>query len=148
MKVATRFEGCNCIAGTSRKTLNWLITSAPKGTMYGVTPLLCNQFMETRIVNCRKELFDVYIGRSGHGLDGYFGNPHPIGYCFICHVVHDRDAAIAMYQLDAERRVKTDPEFRQRVKGLYGQTLGCFCAPLDCHGRVLADISERLNTEK
>lgn len=29
----------------------------------------------TRVVNIRKEAYDVYIGRAGKGQDGYFGNP-------------------------------------------------------------------------
>lgn len=30
---------------------------------------------KTRVVNIRKETCDVYIGRAGHGKDGYFEFP-------------------------------------------------------------------------
>ncbi len=33
----------------------------------------------TRAVNLRVEAYDVYVGRAGHGLDGHFGKPHPVG---------------------------------------------------------------------
>ena len=29
----------------------------------------------TKVVNLYKEPYEVYIGRSGKGKDGYFGNP-------------------------------------------------------------------------
>jgi len=36
--------------------------------------------MQTIVVNINKEDFDVYIGRTGRGEDGYFGNPFRIGH--------------------------------------------------------------------
>ena len=33
----------------------------------------------TRVVNIREEDYDVYIGRAGRGMDGYFGNPFRLG---------------------------------------------------------------------
>ena len=30
---------------------------------------------QTEVVNIRHAACDVYIGRAGHGEDGYFGNP-------------------------------------------------------------------------
>ncbi len=80
---------------------------------------------------------DVYIGRSGHGEDGYFGNPHPVGrYCQICGVVHDRADSIKAFKKYFWARIHRDPEFRERVLELKDKRLVCFCKPQACHGDV------------
>lgn len=95
---------------------------------------------KTRVVNLRREAYDVYIGRASalkhSSEDGYFGNPHqarPGG----------RDEAIALYRADFFRRVETEPEFRRRVLALRGQRLGCWCAPEKCHGDVIVEWLEQ-----
>jgi hypothetical protein len=40
-------------------------------------------------------------------------------------------------------RLRTDPEFRQRIHALKGKRLGCFCKPYPCHRDI---IKEYLNT--
>lgn len=82
----------------------------------------------------------VYIGRAGHGFDGYFGNPHPVGGpCPLCPgVTHWRGQAIEAFRPWFLARVGSDPEFRRRVLGLRGKRLLCFCAPKPCHGHVIA----------
>jgi Domain of unknown function (DUF4326) len=91
---------------------------------------------KTQVVNIRREAFDVYIGRRGHGHDGYFGNPFrtpPLA----------REEALARYRASFHERLKNDPQFRRRVLALKGKRLGCFCAPLACHGDVIAQWLER-----
>ena len=76
---------------------------------------------KTQVVNIRREAFDVYIGRRGHGHDGYFGNPFrtpPL----------TREEALARYRAYFDERLKTDPQFRRRALALKGKRLGCFCA--------------------
>lgn len=92
----------------------------------------------TKVVNLRRERYDVYIGRArstGPNRDGYFGNP------FVLPTTRarpaDRAAAIANYRTYLERRVATDEAFRARVLELRGKTLGCFCKPAPCHGDEL-----------
>src|SRR5687768_17066443 len=80
----------------------------------------------------------IYIGRAGKGQDGYFGNPHPIGYCEQCKTTHNREQCIEAYKQDFLLRMKNDPEFKQRILALKGHILLCFCAPLPCHGDVIA----------
>jgi len=41
-----------------------------------------------------------------------------------------------VYFLD---KIEKDGNFRQAVLQLRGKRLGCFCAPLDCHGSVIAE---------
>lgn len=81
---------------------------------------------------------DVYIGRAGHGRDSYFGNPFPLGG-------ESRGSTLRKYEEYARNRIETDPEFRQRVKELYGKRLFCFCHPQSCHGDILEKITRELN---
>lgn len=100
----------------------------------------------TRVVNIRREPYDVYIGRPGHGEAGPFGNPIRAGQrCPQCAKIHeDRASVIACYETWLRWRVRVDPEFRAAVRGLAGLRLGCFCAPLPCHGDVLAVVADEL----
>lgn len=86
----------------------------------------------TTVVNLHREPYDVYIGRAGHGHDGYFGNPFRI-----CPAV-PRDKVLARFHAYFLERLAEDPEFRRRVLELRGKRLGCFCKPLACHGDVIA----------
>lgn len=87
----------------------------------------------TRVVNIHHDHdFDVYIGRAGHGFDGYFGNPH-------------RREPLLSFAAYFYNRIREDAEFRDRVSLLRGKTLGCFCRPhegfqrqLLCHGQIIA----------
>ena len=87
--------------------------------------------MNTEVVNIRKSDWDVYIGRKGHGQDGYFGNPFKIGED------GDREEVIRKYKVWFWNRVNKDEEFRRRVMELKGKKLGCFCKPSHCHGDVI-----------
>jgi len=100
--------------------------------------------METKVVNLRNEPYDVYIGRAGHGQDGFFGNLHPLGKCPLCETIHKRSEAIAAFKKDFLVRIDSDMTFRQRVMALKGKRLGCFCKPVRCHGDV---IKEWLDTQ-
>lgn len=80
---------------------------------------------------------DVYIGRAGHGEDGYFGNPHQIGYCNICNKNHDRADCIAAFKVTFWKRIHSDPEYLRRVRQLENKRLVCFCKPQACHGDVI-----------
>lgn len=97
----------------------------------------------TKIVNLYKEAYDIYIGRAGKGKEGYFGNPHPIGYCPICKTQHDRVSSIASFKKDFLKRIENDAEFKGRVESLRDKTLGCFCKPNDCHGDVYKEYLDK-----
>lgn len=77
----------------------------------------------TRVVNLHKQLFDVYIGRAGHGYDGYFDNP---------------GKTVREFENYFFKRLETDPEYKDKIYALKGKVLGCFCAPKHCHGDVIA----------
>lgn len=102
--------------------------------------------VRTTVVNLRREAYDVYIGRAGHGKDGYFGNPHPVGFCKICNTTHKRGEAVTAFEADFYERTRTDSEYQERVRALKGKTLGCFCKPKSCHGDVIAEYLDSLGT--
>ncbi len=93
--------------------------------------------METIVTNIKKHKYDVYIGRAGKGRDGYFGNPHPIGFCKICKRKHDREDCLKEYKRYFWERINSDNEFLERVRNLEGKILGCFCKPENCHGDII-----------
>lgn len=93
---------------------------------------------ETKVVNLRNERYDVYIGRAGRGEDGYFGNPIRL------QSEAQRGSTLERYKEYFYNRLKTDPQFRERIHGLQGKTLGCFCKPNPCHGDI---IKEYLDTK-
>lgn len=72
----------------------------------------------------RRDPHDVYIGRPSK-----WGNPFHIG------AKHgDRAAVIAKY----DAWVRDQPHLLAALDELRGKRLGCYCAPLPCHGDVLA----------
>jgi hypothetical protein len=81
----------------------------------------------------------VYIGRRGRGHDGYFGNP------FRIQPGSPRGSSIEKYVEYFYYRIETDPEFKAAIHNLEGKTLACFCAPLPCHGHVIAQYLDNLS---
>jgi len=79
------------------------------------------------VVHCKKEKYDVYIGRPS-----VWGNPFTIGQD------GTREEVIDKYR----EYLKSSPELLARLSELEGKVLGCWCAPQACHGDVLlAQIS-------
>jgi hypothetical protein len=101
--------------------------------------------LATRVVNLRRETYEVYIGRDGRGHDGYFGNPYVVGQrCSRCQQTHDTGAStLPCFAAYFHGRLGYDAEFRVRVLALDGKTLGCFCSPNLCHGNVIAAFLNR-----
>jgi hypothetical protein len=102
----------------------------------------------TKVVNLRRERYDVYIGRAGRGQDGYFGNPYPVGQvCSRCGKSHhDAGSTLPCFRKYFKERLN-DPIFHSRVLQLKGKVLGCFCKKVGiepCHGDVyVAWLEER-----
>lgn len=82
----------------------------------------------SRVVHCKREPYDVYIGRPSK-----WGNPFPIG------PTQDRDRVVALY----EAWIQSQPHLLASLDELRGKTLGCWCAPKACHGDVLARLAAR-----
>ena len=77
-----------------------------------------------RVVHCKREPYDVYIGRPSK-----WGNPFLIGRD------GTREEVVAKYREWVERQDLDPTELR-------GKTLGCWCAPKPCHGDVLVELAQ------
>ena len=87
----------------------------------------------TKVVNLKHAKYDQYIGRAGHGHDGYFGNPFGVG------IDGNREECIQKYREYFHRKLLVDNTFAKRIHELKDKTLGCFCKPKPCHGDVIAE---------
>ena len=83
----------------------------------------------TRVVHCKKEPYDVYIGRPSK-----WGNPYVIG----------RDGTREEVLQKYEEHVRSSKILMRALPSLDGKVLGCWCYPKPCHGDVLIKILEEL----
>lgn len=90
--------------------------------------------MQTKVVHCKKEKYDIYIGRPS-----IWGNPFShLPNTLARFKVGNRKDAILKY----EAWIKTQPNIMKQIGQLRGKTLGCWCSPKSCHGDVLAKLAE------
>jgi len=81
--------------------------------------------MQTKVVHCDREPYDVYIGRPGP-----WGNPFKVGE-------HgDREQVIAKFRA----YLMNNENLLARLPELKGKVLGCWCHPKPCHGDVLVEM--------
>lgn len=80
--------------------------------------------IKTKVVHCKKEPFDVYIGRPSK-----WGNPFQIGKD------GNREEVIEKYK----QYLLSRPDLISSLHELKGKTLGCWCKPKPCHGDVLVE---------
>ena len=81
----------------------------------------------TKVVHCKREKFDVYIGRPGK-----WGNPYVIGKD------GTRKEVISKY----ESWIRSKPELINSLYELKDKVLGCWCKPKACHGDILIKLVE------
>jgi hypothetical protein len=84
----------------------------------------------TRVVHCKKEKYDVYIGRPSK-----WGNPFEIGKD------GTREEVIEKYK----KYLLSRPNLLKDISELKGKILGCWCKPLACHGDILAELADETN---
>lgn len=97
--------------------------------------------METRVVHCKKEPYDVYIGRPS-----LWGNPfthHSDKETKAEFVVESRREAIKLY----EEYIRSKPELMAKIMELKGKTLGCWCKPKSCHGDIIVKIINEIDEQ-
>ena len=78
-----------------------------------------------KVVHCKKEPYDVYIGR-----------PSKWGNLFVIGKDGTREEVIKKY----EEYVRNNKVLMSSIQELSGKTLGCWCSPKPCHGDVLIEI--------
>lgn len=89
----------------------------------------------TTVTHVLHEPYDIYIGRPS-----IFGSP------FWITRKRSRIKALRLYA----KFLFNEPDGRnilRRVGELRGLRLGCYCAPLACHGHILAALSDKVITE-
>lgn len=86
--------------------------------------------MTGRVVHCKREKYDVYIGRPSK-----WGNPFHVDPM----VMRGPNGEAARRKVIAafEQWVQKQPRLMASLHELRGKTLGCYCAPKACHGDVL-----------
>jgi len=92
----------------------------------------------TRVVHCKKEPYDVYIGRPSK-----WGNPfsHQSNGTLAEFIVPTRDDAVEAYE---EWITSGDGQhLLADLHELKDKTLGCWCKPKRCHGDVLVKLIEK-----
>lgn len=100
---------------------------APDRGQLTPSPAAVPEASPTRVVHCRREPYDVYIGRGSP-----YGNPFKIG------PDGDREEVVARF----EQYLPTRPDLLALAPSLRGKILGCFCAPKACHGHVWARYAD------
>lgn len=106
--------------------------------------------MHDLVVHCKKHDHDVYIGRPSH-----FGNPFVIkNGKYGERLVSSREEAVTFFRQWLLGEAWHDVASVQRVwmlenlHKLRGKTLGCWCAPNDCHGDVIHEVLEKHTDEE
>ena len=99
--------------------------------------------MSGNVVHCRRETYDVYIGRGKDprtGRPGEWGNPYSHRRSGVPGVilVGSRQEAIRRYRTWLWEQIRSGQIPLEKLAALHGKRLGCWCAPDPCHGEVLA----------
>lgn len=82
-----------------------------------------------KVVHCKKEKYDVYIGRPSK-----WGNPFVLGKD------GSRDEVIDKYEI----WINNQKFLLQDLPELKDKVLGCWCSPNKCHGDILIKLLENL----
>lgn len=102
-----------------------------------------------KVVHCKKEKYDVYIGRMTNN-NLHFGNPFSHKYGTMATIVlPTREQAIEAFKkwVLKEDYQNIEPERRDwiinNLHTLKGKILGCWCSPQSCHGDVLIELANK-----
>jgi len=119
---------------------------------------------QTRVGHCKADETDVYAGRGPGARDmsetpvgerGWLGNPFALDDLDENDTNEGetvREASIRKFRAAFEKKLRNSKEFRNAVRDLAGNVLGCWCQRLDddqpaCHAEVIAEHADRLADE-
>ncbi len=83
---------------------------------------------QTTVVHCKRQAYDVYIGRPSK-----WGNPYTIG----------RDGTREEVLQKFKQWLREGEGRELDISELRGKVLGCYCHPKACHGDLLAYLADR-----
>jgi hypothetical protein len=91
-----------------------------------------------KVVHCKREQFDIYIGRPSK-----WGNPYSHKDNTLAkYKTVSRDEAVEKYR----EYILNKPELLECLHELRGKVLSCWCKPKSCHGDILVElIMEKFN---
>jgi len=91
------------------------------------------------VVHCKKDSYDVYVGRSPEGLG--WGNPFSWKEGTLAEFkVETREESISEHR----KWFLAQPDLiRKAKKELKGKVLACWCSPQTCHADVLAEVANQ-----
>lgn len=93
-----------------------------------------------KVVHCKKEKYDVYIGRPSKWGNPYSHLPNTLAK----YKVATREEAIEKY----EKWIRNNPELLVDLPELEFKVLGCWCKPnYSCHGDVLVKLLKERNNK-
>lgn len=100
--------------------------------------------MPTRVVHCKRESYDFYIGRPS-----ILGNPYTVKEKSIAKTkVATKDESLTSFEVYARDRMTKDPVFKAAILACKDKTLGCWCVDKngdgDCHGHIIARLAEEI----
>jgi hypothetical protein len=82
----------------------------------------------SKVVHCKREPYDVYIGR-----------PSKWGNKFVIEKDGTREEVIEKYR----EWLLQQKDLMDDLHELKGKTLGCWCSPQACHGDVLSELANK-----
>ena len=85
-----------------------------------------------KVVHCKREPYDVYIGRPSKWGNHYSHLPKTKAR----YRAATRELAIELYEQD----IRNDQNLIRALPEIAGKTLGCWCSPQTCHGDVLVKL--------
>lgn len=98
----------------------------------------------TKVVHCKEESYDIYIGRPSK-----WGNPFsdkPSKYeTILVNNVHD---AIIFYETYLHTQIHLGYIKEEELLELDGKILGCWCYPKPCHGDIIIEAIENIKINK
>lgn len=100
-----------------------------------------------RVVHCKREKYDVYIGRPSIWGNPFTHDPKNLGDGTV--LCDSREQAIEYYEIYI--RDKIENKELLDLREIAGKTLGCWCSPKACHGDVLIKLCMEqglINAEK
>lgn len=96
------------------------------------------RMVEGKVVHCKKDKYDVYIGRPSK-----WGNPfsHLEANTLAKFKVQTREQAVESYRNYIE--YGDGSHLLESLHELKGKRLACWCSPKLCHGEVLLELVEK-----
>jgi hypothetical protein len=96
------------------------------------------------IVHCKRDSFDVYIGRPATPTNQHWGNPFTNRPGTKAAIIVDDPIQAFRLWLRGEAYFDLEPARRtwmlDHIGALHGKVLGCWCAPKPCHGDILEEL--------